>query len=173
MAAKSVLLKLSAESHAQVMQASERHQRSMQKLLVALIEDWLDQGAPDPVELASEPGVQAHEPAASRPVDAVDQRSRQAIDLLAQHMLQLQSSLQELQKWREMADRGTSHSERYWEHFSEAMDSLVRQGIDISVSPLQLLINKTWDELSNGDDLSNQKDPLLMEKRLAQLIDKV
>ena len=167
MAAKSVLLKLSAESHAQVMQASEQHQRSMQKLLVALIEDWLAQGAPDPVEFTPKPGVQAQERRSAGSVKAVDQKARQAIDLLAQHVLKLQGSFHELQARRDAADRGTGRDQRYWEHFSEALDVLVGQGADTPISPLQALIDETWAESSHRLATSGQDDLQSMSKYLA------
>ena len=145
MPGKSVLLKLSPEAHAQVLSASERHQRSMQKLLVALIEGWLAQWAPDPVEFAAEPAVA---PAPSRAGEGMDQRARQAIDLLAQRMLKLQSAVVELQQWRDSLGAGSGRDESYWEHFSEALDALVRHGDDAPVSPLQALIDQALSESS-------------------------
>ena len=146
MAGKSVLLKLTPEAHAQVLGASERHQRSMQKLLVALIEGWLAQGAPDPIEFAPERAGTASTPAAPPAADGADQQARQAIDLMAQKILELQSSVQGLQQWRDSADRGTNHDETYWDHFSEALDALVRQGADAATNPLQALINQSFAE---------------------------
>ena len=165
MSAKSVLLKLSPEAHAQVLEASDRHQRSMQKLLVALIEGWWTQGAPDPVEFAAGPATAGSVP--SRAVDGVDKRARQAIDLLAQHVLKLQGSLQELQASRDVADRGPGRDERYWEHFSEALDVLVRQGADTPISPLQALIDETWAESSHRPTTSGQDDLQSISKYLA------
>ena len=165
MAGKSVLLKLPSETHAQVLGASERHQRSMQKLLVALIEGWLAQGAPDPVEFAAKPAAAAS--ASPRSVEGVDQRVRQAIDLLAQHILKLQSSVQELQQWRNSADRGSSHDDTYWEHFSEALDALVRNGDDAPVSPLQALIDQTFND--SNEIKSAQETSSLVKDRMGSL----
>ena len=167
MTVKSVLLKLPPEVHAQVLEASDRHQRSMQKLLVALIEGWLAQGAPDPVEFTPRSDEQAQERRFGASVNAVDQRARQAIDLVAQHVLKLQGSLQELQSWRDVADRGPGRDERYWEHFSEALDVLVRQGADTPISPLQALIDETWAESSHRPAASGQDDLESMSKYLA------
>ena len=160
-----MLLKLSPEAHAQVLGASERHQRSMQKLLVALIEGWLAKGAPDPVEFAAEPAAAAS--ASPRSVDGVDARARQAIDLLAQQMLKLQSSVQELQRWRDSADRGSSHDDTYWEHFSEALDALVRNGDDAPVSPLQALINQSFSD--SNEIKSAQETSSLVTDRMGSL----
>ncbi len=50
MAAKSILLKVSPEAHAGIREAAGRHRRSMQGVLVALIERWLQAGGPDPLQ---------------------------------------------------------------------------------------------------------------------------
>ena len=50
MATKSILLKVTPEVHAGIQEAAGRHQRSMQSVLVALIERWLEAGGPDPLQ---------------------------------------------------------------------------------------------------------------------------
>ena len=146
MAGKSVLLKLTPEAHAQVLGASERHQRSMQKLLVALIEGWLAQGAPDPVEFAAEHAVMSSAPAAPPAAGGADQQARQAIDLMAQKILELQSSVQDLQQWRGSADRGTNHDETYWSRISEALNAVSSKRADTPINPLQTLFNQSFAE---------------------------
>jgi len=44
-----VLVKVPAELHSAFKRASAQHQRSMQKVLVALLEGWINNGAPDPL----------------------------------------------------------------------------------------------------------------------------
>ena len=143
MSGKSVLLKLTPEAHTQVLRASERHQRSMQKLLVALIEGWLAQGAPDPVEFAAEHAVMSSAPAAPPPADGADQQARQAIDLMAQKILELQSSVQDLQQWRDSADRGKNHNETVWGNFSEAFDAVNSKRAETSINPVQALLSQS------------------------------
>ena len=145
MAAKSVLLKLSPEVHAQVLAASSRHQRSMQKLLVALIEGWLAQGAQDPVDFAAGASKQAQESDKVDFVDTVDQQARQVVDLLSQRMMTMQDALQELQAWRETVDRRTGGSCGEWKRSSGDWDALVREAADASVSPRQALTTQRTD----------------------------
>ncbi len=44
-----VLVKLPAELHSEFKRASARHQRSMQKVVLALLEGWVTNGSPDPL----------------------------------------------------------------------------------------------------------------------------
>ena len=44
-----VLVKVPAELHSAFKRASGQHQRSMQKVMVALLEGWIESGAPDPL----------------------------------------------------------------------------------------------------------------------------
>ncbi len=85
MAAKSILLKVTPEVHAQIQEAAGRHGRSMQNVLVALIERWLDEGGPDPkvFDLG-----QPH----SAPGEGVDREARRAIKRLVDIVYGLQAS---------------------------------------------------------------------------------
>ncbi len=82
---KGLLIKVSPETHAGLQTAAARHQRSMQNVLVALIERWLAVGAPDPLQfdMATPPLV---------PPDVVDREARRAIEALVErvHLLQEQ-----------------------------------------------------------------------------------
>ena len=165
MAGKSVLLKLSPEAHAQVLAVSERHQRSMQKLLVALIEGWLAQGAPDPVEFTAGPGKQAQEPERVDFVNTVDQQAREVIDLLAQRTKALQDALQELQAWRETVDRprGTGGFSGAWKGSSGGWQALVREAADASASRRRVQATQRSDRGSNPHSHSFDQE------RVAQL----
>ena len=85
MTVKGLLIKVSPETHAGLQAAAARHQRSMQNVLVALIERWLAAGAPDPLQfdMATPPLV---------PPDVVDREARRAIEALVErvHLLQEQ-----------------------------------------------------------------------------------
>ena len=48
-----VLVKVPEELHGKFKRASARHQRSMQKVMVALLEGWIENGAPDPLVYGS------------------------------------------------------------------------------------------------------------------------
>ena len=48
-----VLVKVPAELHSEFKRASAQHQRSMQKVMVALLEGWIANGAPDPLSYGS------------------------------------------------------------------------------------------------------------------------
>lgn len=48
-----VLVKVPEELHSKFKRASARHQRSMQKVMVALLEGWIENGAPDPLVYGS------------------------------------------------------------------------------------------------------------------------
>ena len=51
-----VLVKVPAELHNALKRASAQHQRSMQKVMVALLEGWIESGAPDPLNYGRSPG---------------------------------------------------------------------------------------------------------------------
>ena len=165
MAAKSVLLKLSPEVHAQVLAASSRHQRSMQKLLVALIESWLAQGAQDPVDFAAGASKQAQESDNVDFVDTVDQQARQVVDLLSQRIMTMQDELQELQSWRETVDRGigTGGFSSVGKRSSGTWDALVREAADTPVASRQALASQR-----SKDGNSPRPHPLNQEQ-LSQL----
>lgn len=86
MAAKSILLKVSPEVHTGIQEAAGRHQRSMQSVLVALIEGWLQAGGPDPLQF----DVEKPQPASSA---AVDREARRAIEALVERVSDLQEQV--------------------------------------------------------------------------------
>ena len=86
---KSILLKVSPDTHAEIQEAANRHQRSMQKVLVSLIESWLANGAPDPhLYIPSE----AEQP----PEHGTDPEARAAIDAMAEKLRNLQDIVMEI-----------------------------------------------------------------------------
>lgn len=87
MAVKSVLLKLSSEAHAQIQEAAKVHKRSMQSVLVTLIEAWLAAGAPDPVTFL---GGQLEGTGESAQKNAVDTGARTAIEALTRTLRDIQ-----------------------------------------------------------------------------------
>lgn len=96
MAAKSILLKVSPEVHAGIQEAAGRHQRSMQVVLVALIERWLAVGGPDPLQF--DIGKPAVQPSTG---EAVDREARRAIQVLVERVGDLQDQVSALSASRE------------------------------------------------------------------------
>jgi hypothetical protein len=89
MAAKSLLLKVSPEVHTGIQVAAGRHRRSMQGVLVVLIERWLAAGGPDPLLFDVEKAQ----------VDStvlVDPEARQAIEALVERVAVLQEQVSNL-----------------------------------------------------------------------------
>lgn len=79
MSTKSILLKVSPEVHTGIQEAAGRHQRSMQVVLVALIERWLAAGGPDPLQ------VEMEKPLAVAS-EAVDREARLAIEVMIEQL---------------------------------------------------------------------------------------
>jgi hypothetical protein len=105
MAVKSVLLKLSPEVHGQIVDAAKLHKRSMQSVLVSLIESWLAAGAPDPITFFDR---QAGKTADGSPQGAIDTGARTAIEEMTrklrdiqQHVLGIDAPAQPIDPWSE------------------------------------------------------------------------
>lgn len=81
-----VVLKVPQGLHAQLRQACAKHDRSMQKVLVSLIDGWLASGAPDP-------GGFRYGSADVRPHASEDLQARQAIVDLAAELKHLEARL--------------------------------------------------------------------------------
>lgn len=86
MSAKSILLKVTPEVHAAIQEAAGRHQRSMQNVLVALIERWLAAGGPDPLQF----DLVAPQAASG---EVVDREARLAIEALVERVQLLQEQV--------------------------------------------------------------------------------
>lgn len=86
MADVGVVLKVPQDLHAQLRQACAKHDRSMQKVLLSLIDGWLASGAPDP-------GGYRYGSADVRPHASEDLQARQAIVDLAGELKRLEARL--------------------------------------------------------------------------------
>lgn len=84
---KSVLLKLPPEVHTRVKDAARAHKRSMQSVLVALVESWLAAGAPDPVAF---PEGKPENRVEQAPQGAIDKGARTAIEALTRTLRDIQ-----------------------------------------------------------------------------------
>jgi hypothetical protein len=85
-----VVLKVPQPTHTRFKEACAKHDRSMQKVLLSLIEGWVANGAPDP----SSYGGKAE---GSKQVSAADLKARQAIIDLASALQKMQVRLEELE----------------------------------------------------------------------------
>ena len=85
-----VLVKVPAELHGELKRASARHQRSMQKVMLALLEGWLENGTPDPLNYGKE---QANAPNQS----FEDKAAREALVRLAAEVRKIEKRLGEIE----------------------------------------------------------------------------
>lgn len=99
MATKSILLKVTPEVHAAIVEAALRQQRSMQSVLVSLIERWLAAGGPDPLYF----DLEKRQPAST---EVVDRQARQAIEALVKRVYGLQEQVTNLAALRETDRQG-------------------------------------------------------------------
>ena len=91
MAEVGVVLKVPQATHARLKEACAKHDRSMQKVLLSLIEGWVANGAPDP-------GGYGRKSAASLQSSGQDLKARQAIVDLASELKKLQNRLEVLER---------------------------------------------------------------------------
>jgi len=104
-----ILVKVPAELHAQLKQASLRHKRSMQKVVLALLEGWIEQGTPDPLTYGLSRST-AEEPLVK------DAEAREAMVLLAKQLEQVNQRMRVIEE--ELAREKGERSERIQEFAS-------------------------------------------------------
>lgn len=90
MAEVGVVLKVPQPTHTRFKEACAKHDRSMQKVLLSLIEGWVANGAPDPSSYGQSDASQRH--------STQDLKARQAIVDLASEFKKLQDRLDALEK---------------------------------------------------------------------------
>jgi hypothetical protein len=86
-----VVLKVPQPTHTRFKEACAKHDRSMQKVLLSLIEGWVANGAPDPSAYGRQSDV-------SQGRSTQDLKARQAIIDLASDLNKLQDRLDSLEK---------------------------------------------------------------------------
>lgn len=104
-----VLVKVPAELHAELKRASLRHKRSMQKVVLALLEGWIERGAPDPLKYGETKGT-AEEPLVKDP------EAREAMVLLAKQLTQVNQRMKAIEE--ELEREKCERSERIQEFSS-------------------------------------------------------
>ena len=124
MAEVGVVLKLPQATHARFKEACAKHDRSMQKVLLGLIEGWVANGAPDPSSYG-------------RKTDRTEQHSAQ--DLKArQAIVDLATKVQKLQVRLEALEHSAQPSPESRPDFEAFYDALRQAATDDAAKPLSM-----------------------------------
>lgn len=119
-----VVLKLPQPTHTRLKEACAKHDRSMQKVLLSLIEGWVANGAPDPSSYSSKFD-------GSKQLSAEDLKARQAIIDLASALQKLQARLEELEHSARSAPDDRLDFETFY-------DAIRQASTDDAAKPLSL-----------------------------------
>ena len=119
-----VVLKLPQPTHTRLKEACAKHDRSMQKVLLSLIEGWVANGAPDPSSYGSKSD-------GSKQLSAEDLKARQAIINLASALQKLQARLEELEHSARSAPDDRLDFETFY-------DAIRQASTDDAAKPLSL-----------------------------------
>ena len=123
MAEIGVVLKVPQATHARFKEACAKHDRSMQKVLLGLIEGWVANGAPDPSSYGRKSdGSPQH--------SMQDLKARQAIIDLASELKKLQDRLDALEKSVKPAPIGRFNLAAFEEALLEAAGDKTATDID-------------------------------------------
>ena len=111
-----VLVKVPAELHSAFKRASAQHQRSMQKVMVALLEGWIESGAPDPLNYGrgQHPGQQS---------SIEDIGARQALLQVASELKELKQRIALLEQDEPTKAKQSLNFEAFFEALGEAAGS--------------------------------------------------
>jgi hypothetical protein len=115
-----VVLKVPEEIHAKLRRACSKHDRSMQKVLLCLIEGWMANGAPDPIHYGK-PREQT---------EAIDRKARESILRLANEFDSLKNRLavvEEIKTRQDIAKSGMLDVVRDWLEPGVLQDDLPTQ----------------------------------------------
>jgi hypothetical protein len=66
-----VLLRVPADVHCELKQACQTHKRSMQKIVLGLIEEWITNGAYDPLDSVNRPDRTLEDPEARQAINEI------------------------------------------------------------------------------------------------------
>ena len=112
-----VLVKVPAELHSAFKRASGQHQRSMQKVMVALLEGWIESGAPDPLSY----GSGQHK--AGKQSSTEDLGARQALLQVATELKELKQRVAQLEQDEPTKSKQSLNFEAFFEALGEAAGS--------------------------------------------------
>jgi hypothetical protein len=117
-----VVLKVPQPTHTRFKEACAKHDRSMQKVLLSLIEGWVANGAPDPSSYGSKSD-------GSKQLSAEDLKARQAI-------VDLASTLQKMQVRLELLEHSAQPAPDDRPDFEAFYDALRQAATDDAAQPL-------------------------------------
>ena len=127
MAEVGVVLKVPQVTHARFKEACAKHDRSMQKVLLGLIEGWVANGAPDPSFYGRKSdGLQRQ--------STQDLKARQAIVDLASELKKLQDRLDSLEKSFKPAPDTRFNFEAFEDALLQAAGEKAASDIDVLTS---------------------------------------
>lgn len=121
MAEVGVVLKVPQPTHTRFKDACAKHDRSMQKVLLSLIEGWVANGAPDP-------GAYGRKTEASNLNITQDLKARQAIVDLASELKKLQDRLEALEHSSQPAPVNRPAFDAFCDALRQAASEEVAQG---------------------------------------------
>jgi hypothetical protein len=122
-----VLVKVPAELHSALKQASGQHKRSMQKVVLALLEGWLQNGAPDPLTY----GASETPEGKYRSSSIEDKRARAALMELAADFRRLESRVAKIEKRSKSEGRSDLDFDAFFEELRRAANSEQTENADI------------------------------------------
>lgn len=113
MAEVGVVLKVPQQTHARFKEACAKHDRSMQKILLSLIEGWVADGAPDPGTYGSKIDGSFQE-------SGKDLKARQAIVDLATELKKVQARLAVLEQHAQAVSVDQPNFDAFYDALREA-----------------------------------------------------
>jgi hypothetical protein len=119
-----VVLKVPQPTHTRFKEACAKHDRSMQKVLLSLIEGWVANGAPDPCSYGGKSEGR-------KQLSVEDLKARQAI-------VDLASALQKMQVRLELLERSGQPALDEGPDFDAFYDALRQAATDDAAQPLNL-----------------------------------
>jgi len=111
-----VLVKVPEELHSKFKRASARHQRSMQKVMVALLEGWIENGAPDPL-------VYGSHGAPNSSTCSEDIEARKALIQVAAEIKDLKERLAIVERARPREKKGKLNLDAFYDALNEVASS--------------------------------------------------
>lgn len=108
-----VVLKVPHATHARFKEACAKHDRSMQKVLLGLIEGWVAHGAPDP-------STYGRKSDASQQHSTQDPKARQAILNLASELKKMQARLAALENSTQPPSEARPDFEAFYDALQQA-----------------------------------------------------
>jgi hypothetical protein len=116
------VLKVPQPTHTRFKEACAKHDRSMQKVLLSLIEGWVANGAPDPSSYGSKSD-------GTKQLSAEDLKARRAIVDLASALQKMQVRLDQLERSGQPAVDALPDFEAYYDALRQAANDDAAQSL--------------------------------------------